>query len=76
MSRQTVQFKAKGSDGLAYTVYASRPSLLPDDSAAERAGAYTPFWTEGGQAVARVVRGRYRVVGTGVTLTSDDPEAP
>jgi hypothetical protein len=33
------------------------------------------LWTEDGRPVTRVQRGRYRVLETGIELTSDDPEA-
>ena len=77
-TRRTGQFRARGSDGLEYTIniYTKFVSARsPGKPAAEVPGA-SVLRTSGGDNVECVSKGQYTIAGKGITLTSDEPDAP
>ena len=78
MERHTGTFTAKSSDGSRYTIEIWRDSFdpsTPDDSADEVEGI-AHMKTPDGQIVTKTGRRQYRLFGSDLVLTSDDPQAP
>ena len=78
MSKLAFSFKAKTPEGQFHLIHVyvegseSGAKENPDELPMSR----KRFRTSGGQPVVRLARGKYRIVPTGETLTSSDPEAP
>jgi phosphoglucomutase len=77
MKRRTGSFRARGSDGRAYTVEVwtkFRSASTAEGPGVEVAGR-TELYTSSGAHVVRAQKGEYRIVATGVTLRPDGPGA-
>ena len=76
--RKTGSFEAKGDDGKRYVIHIFRiihdtPNF--EDDLRFSLGA-TELETASGLDVQPIEQGKYIIDATGVTLTSDDPNAP
>lgn len=77
MQQHTGTFKAQDADGRSYTIFVftdiidattmSGPAVIK---------GLKEFRTSDGEAVNRLDRGSYLIVGPGIQITSTDPEAP
>lgn len=78
MQREVGRFQAVGDDGRKYTVVIHADIL--DAATAEDPNAVEEgirsLRTVQGQAVNRLEKGKYRILLSGVTLKSDDANAP
>ena len=76
--RQTGQFQALGSDGQQYTVivYTKFETARPFGGRVTEVAKGHFLRTSAGKEVRSVSKGHYNIATTGVTLTSDDPNAP
>jgi hypothetical protein len=72
-------FLAIGTDGKEYTVWVLvrvvQRRSFSDPNAVEMR-RLPKFVTSAGQLVSPVRKGEYRILATGVSLRSDDPDAP
>ena len=78
MERHVSTFRATGTDGDQYTVEVWEDSVDPSepDDTTDKAEGFARLRTPDGMTVTKVGPRQYRIFGTDVVLTSDDPAAP
>lgn len=78
MPKLAFSFKAKTPEGQFHLihVYVDASESGAREDPGDMPMSRKRFRTSGGQPVIRTARGKYKIVPTGETLTSSDPEAP